>query len=80
MLQFGMLCKEIRVINDDAVNNVTYRIHSPSEPLSTVPPASDDTLTNWTSYIEVNPDGGTGTGILEMDLVPIEAAKKERQK
>ena len=77
MLQFGMLTKEIRIINADGANAVTYRTHSPSEGLSTVPPASDETITDWTSYIEINPNAVSGTGTLEIDLVPIEAAKKK---
>lgn len=76
MLQFGQLCRGIRIINNDSLANVTYRTQSPSAPLRTVPPSSDETIEGWTSYIEINPDPVSGDGIVEIDLVPMQYAKK----
>ena len=36
---------------------------------------SIDNQEGWTSYIEVNPNGVSGQGVLEVDLVPRELAE-----
>lgn len=76
LLEFTKLTKAIRIINNDNINPITYRTVSPSNVLKTVPPASDETIIEWTSYIEINPNAVTGNGVLEFDLVnPREAYK-----
>lgn len=76
LLEFLRYTKTIKIVNDDAINSITYRTQSPSNNLRTVPPNSEDTLDEWTSYLEINPDVVTGAGSLEMDLVnPKDALK-----
>lgn len=74
LLEFGKLTQRIKIVNDDNLNNLTYRTQSPSNVLRTVPPNSDETIEEWTSYIEINPDPASGAGVLEMDLVNSEDA------
>ena len=69
LLEFSRYIKVTRIVNDDAVNPITYRTQSPSNVLKSVPPSSDETIEEWTSYLEINPNAVTGAGILEMDLV-----------
>ena len=76
LLEENMITKVIRIINNDAVNPITYRTQSPSNILRSVPPNSDETLEEWTAYIEINPNAVTGNGILERDLVKSEDAIK----
>jgi hypothetical protein len=76
LLETGLLTKSIRIINNDGANPITYRTASPSSVLKTVPPNSDETIPEWTSYLEINPNAVTGNGILERDLVTNEDAHK----
>jgi len=74
--EFGKLIKSFKIVNDDALSNVTYRTQSPSGTLRTIPPNSDDSADEWTSYLEINPNAVSGTGSFEIDLVNINDAKK----
>ena len=76
LLEFGRLIKTTKIVNEDGLNNITYRTKSPSAPLRTVPPNSDETIEEWTSYLEINPNPVTGDGLLEMDLVLLKDARK----
>jgi len=76
LLEFGKLCKILKIVNNDGLNPLTYRTISPSSTPRTVPPNSEDTLEEWTSYIEINPNAGTGNGTIEMDLVDPKGARK----
>lgn len=72
--EFGKLIKALKVINNDSLANVTVRLQSPSAPLQTIPPSSDQTFIGWTSYIEINPDPASGSGQIEIDLVDLSDA------
>lgn len=76
LLEFTKLCKELKITNNDAINSITYRTQSPSSVLRSCPPNSEVTVTEWTSYIEINPDAVTGAGLIEMDLVDSKEARK----
>ena len=54
LLEFGRLIKTTKIVNEDGLNNITYRTKSPSAPLRTVPPNSDETIEGF--------DFGTNTG------------------
>lgn len=64
-----------RVINNDAGANLLYRYDTPNKQQITLPPASEDSQEGWTSFIQITPNAVSGTGILEVDLVPMEMAK-----
>jgi hypothetical protein len=67
--QYGMLCKALRIVNNDNVNSITFRTISPNNPLDVVEPATEATSQSWTSYVEINPDPVTGNGLVELELV-----------
>jgi len=73
---FGKICAKFKIVNEDPINNITYRIPSPSAPLRTVPPSSDVTVEEYTYFIELNFDVTNITSTLELDLVKAGDAKK----
>lgn len=74
--QFGSYTRAFRIVNNDAVNQLTYRQGGTSQPLKVVPPSSEVLVEGWESYIEINPNAGTGSGFLELDLVKISEAQR----
>jgi len=75
-LEFARICKQARIINNDAVNVITFRLHSNRGTARVIPLSSEITINEWFSDIFITPDGVTGDGQLEMDLVKIEDARK----
>lgn len=67
--QFRKLCKKFKIVNEDPVNAITYRIPSPSAPLRTVPPSTSTLVEEYSYFIEVNYDVLNITSYLELDLV-----------
>jgi hypothetical protein len=65
-----------RIVNNDATNNCTVRLHSPNGRARIVPPNSDMTIQEWFEEIHIIPDASTGSGQLEVDLVLPEDAKR----
>jgi len=76
VLEFAKLCKGAKIINNDATNEVTYRLHSNRGTARFVPVNSEVEIIEWFSDIFIIPDGVTGTGQLEMDLVKFEDARR----
>lgn len=76
LLEFGKLIRAVKITNNDPLANVTVRTQSPSNVLITVDPSSELIIEGWTSYLEINPNGVSGTGQIEMDLVSSEDAYK----
>ena len=76
--EYQAVVQEARIINRDTVNRIDYRTFYPTAPLKPVDPNSDENIDGWLSYIEVRPNAVTGTGVLELDLVPMEQAKRGR--
>jgi len=80
LLQFGLLGKGFRLINDDSVNVLTYRLHSNRAVARTVPVSSEILVQEWYSILLITPNAVTGNGILEMELVdPLDARKPTRR-
>lgn len=69
LLEYGMLIKTLKIVNNDALKPIRYKTQSPSNVYRNVDPLSSEELNEWTSYLEIVPDDTTGTGVLEMDLV-----------
>lgn len=80
VLEFARVCKQARIINNDAVNQLTFRLHSNTGVVRIVPPSSELTINEWFSDIFITPDGVTGDGQLEMDLVRIEDARRDTRR
>ena len=76
--EYNSYVRAFRVINEDVVNALTYRQDSRTKQAITLDPASIDNQEGWTSLIEITPDGVTGQGVLEVDLVPRDIAVRLR--
>jgi len=78
LIQFGKLGKAARLINDDAVNTLTYRLHNPLGIARIVPASSEITINEWFSELHVIPDGTTGVGQIELELAFSRDARRIR--
>jgi len=65
----GKIIAKTKIVNDDPVNEITYRLPSPSAPLRSVPPSSSTTIPEYTYFLELNFNAVNITSILELDLV-----------
>jgi len=75
--QFQRLIKSYRIVNRDAIAQLTYRIKSPSGTLETVEQSTEISDDDWTSFLEINPNAVSGNGIVELELVkPIDAQQQ----
>jgi len=78
-MEFGGFGVGARIINNDAAANLVYRLHSNRGTARIVPPSSEITINEWFDIIVLTPDAATGTGQLEIDVVPfIEAMRRRR--
>lgn len=68
--EYASYVRAFRVVNEDAINSLSYRQDSRSKQAVTLDPSSIDNQEGWTSLIEVTPNAVTGVGFLEVDLVP----------
>lgn len=78
LTEYNSYVRAYRVINEDLINNLTYRQDQRGKQAITLDPSAVDNQEGWTSFIEITPDAVTGTGILEVDLVPRELAELKR--
>ena len=76
LTQYQAYIKSFRIVNNDVANSLTYRQGSRSEPLKTVPLISEVFVDGWESFIEINPNAGTGTGFIELDLIDRKVAER----
>lgn len=77
MLESNKLIKTFKIINNDASEVLQYKLHSSfNEVIRTVPPNSDDIVSEWTNYIEILPSNITNDGALEVDLADPDDAKR----
>jgi len=76
--EYNSYVRAYRVINADLVNSLDYRQDSRTKQPITLDPASIDNQEGWTSLIEITPNAVSGTGTLEVDLVPREIAELKR--
>jgi len=72
----NMVAIGARVTNADTVANCIVRLHSRSGTPRVVPPNSARTINEWFEEIHVEPDGTTGDGQLEVELVRPEDARR----
>jgi len=69
LTEFGGYIRAFRIINSDPTNALTYRQGGIAEPLKSLPSSSEVVVEGWESFLEINPNAGTGTGIIELDIV-----------
>ena len=46
----GKIIAKFKIVNEDPVNSITYRIPSPSAPLRTIPPSTSSTIEEYTYF------------------------------
>lgn len=74
--QYQKLCAKCRIVNEDPVNPVTYRIPSSSAILRTVPPNTSTTIEEYTYYLEFNLNPSNTSSYVELDLVKSKDSKQ----
>jgi len=77
-MEFGGWGVGAKITNDDALNTVTVRLHSNRGRARIVPIQSDMEINEWFDVIIITPNAGTGTGQLELDVVPFKEAFKKK--
>ncbi len=77
-MEFGGFGVGAKIINNDSANNITYRLHSNRGTARIVPISSEITINEWFDIIIITPDPVTGSGQLELDIVPFSEATVRR--
>jgi len=77
--EFGGYGVGARIINNDPTNTLTYRLHSNRGTARIVPISSEIVLNEWFDIIVITPDGTTGVGQLELDIVQFQDARRSRR-
>lgn len=75
-MEFGGYGVGAKIINNDALNEVEVRLHNPRNTPRIVPINSEIDINEWFDIIIITPDSGTGSGQLELDIVPFNEARK----
>lgn len=79
LLEYGMIIKTVKIVNNDQTAVVGYRNQSPSSVMREVPISSDETIDEWTSYFEIIPNSNSGSGYIEFELVETREAYRVGQ-
>ena len=74
-MEFGGYGVGAKIINNDSLNTVTYRLHSDRGTPRIVPVSSEIEINEWFDIIVITPNAVTGAGQLELDIVSFEEAK-----
>ena len=69
LLEFGLIAKGVKIINNDAAANLDIRLHNVLGTILVIPPSSDLEINEWFSQIFVQPDNVTGNFQLTLELV-----------
>jgi len=73
-MEFGGWGVGAKIINNDSVNEITYRLHSDRGRARIVPISAEIEVNEWFDIIIVTPDAVLGSGQLELDIVPFREA------
>jgi len=74
--EFGKLGKGARVVNNDSINNLTVRLHSPRATAILVPPSSELVINEWFAEIHCEPDAIDGDFQLTLEVATLKDASK----
>jgi len=80
LLEWGLIGKGFRLINNDSTNNLGFRLHSNRGILRVVPVSSELVVQEWFSILIIEPDGTTGDGTLELELTTLKDARRKTGK
>lgn len=73
ILEFGLIGKGARIINNDSLNDLDVRLHNVLGTILVIPPSSELVINEWFSQIFCQPDGVSGDFQLTLEL----AAQKD---
>ena len=77
-IENGMIAIGARVENKDATNTCTVRLHTANGTARVIPAKTAITINEWFEAIYIEPNAGTGTGTLQIELVrPIDARRTD---
>jgi len=76
ILEFGLIGKGARIINNDSTNNLNVRLHNVLGTILIIPPNSELVIEEWFSQIFCQPDGVTGDFQLTLELAQQGDAKR----
>ena len=76
LMEWGLITKGARIINNDNVNNLEVKIHSKQGTSLIIPPNSELVLSEWFSAIFITPDGTTGNFQLTLEVANLNEARK----
>lgn len=75
LAEFNAYIRSFRVTNKDALAVLNYRFDEVRAPLIEIPPSTDDRQEGWTTFIQIIPNGVSGQGQVEVELIPREIAE-----
>jgi len=76
MLEFGLIGKGARVINNDAADNLIIRLHSRQGTALIIPPSSELVIEEWFQEIHAEPDAVTGAFQITLELAETRDARR----
>jgi len=77
LLEFGLIGKGARIINNDSTNNLDLRLHSNRATIQIIPPNSELVIEEWFSVIICQPDSTTGDFQLTLELANLKDARRK---
>jgi len=76
LMEWGLIGKGARIINNDSVNNLDIQLHSNTGTVLEIPPNSELVINEWFSTIICTPDGVTGAYQLTIEVAELIEARK----
>jgi len=76
LLEWSVIGKGARVVNNDPSANLDVRLHNPRATIIVVPPSSELVINEWFSEIHCEPDGTTGNFQLQIEVAQLIDARK----
>ena len=75
-LEWGLIGKGVRVINNDVQNNLIIRLHSRSGTSLIIPPSSELPINEWFTEIHFEPNGVTGDFQIMIEVAQFKDARR----
>jgi len=76
LMEWGLIGKGARIINNDTLNNLNVRLHDPRATILVIPPSSELVINEWFSEIFCEPDGTTGDFQLTIEVAQLVDVEK----
>jgi len=77
-MEWGLIGKGARIINNDATNNLNVRLHSRTATILVIPPSSELIINEWFAVISCEPDAVTGDYQITIEVTTMEDAARLR--